>query len=420
MSMYVNTKYDGFMATTTVTSDSIDEIDLSFTDFKIEILDQLSGASTAASITQLVAAVNVWKNSANEDEPTKTNSEVLAEMDADIELILKRYRNETDATKKAKIKEEEYNKAKAERDKFTEEIDSWEKQIDVLVTNASEPLIEIGNSNYTEYCNSDDKYLIQNGFQFWVGEDKRSMVFRFIPRPLAKAFINSIVVAVSFDQYNATRFEVCMLPKLLTGNIEKVLKKPDEKVEDPIIGVGKWTTSSYDISAGKTVVTDHPTTAEYSDVSGNGELPRTDYIYNGEVDENHIYLNNTPYTSSTVVPIYQCESSAFISTDLMDAGFEFDWSKFKSDLYNVGAQSSIDISATVNGLSVDTSAAWWEGLEPIDATAVLVPTYTATDEPAIASANSAVFKMYKIVQTLSSDSQKPIYSESQLRCEVCI
>ena len=40
MAMYVKSEYDGFICTVTVTSDTIDEIDLTAPDFRIDVVDQ--------------------------------------------------------------------------------------------------------------------------------------------------------------------------------------------------------------------------------------------------------------------------------------------------------------------------------------------------------------------------------------------
>ena len=54
MAMYVKTEYDDFVCTVTVTSDTIDEIDLTAPDFRIDIVDQFEAASNAKEIAALL------------------------------------------------------------------------------------------------------------------------------------------------------------------------------------------------------------------------------------------------------------------------------------------------------------------------------------------------------------------------------
>lgn len=232
------------------------------------------------------------------------------------------------------------------------------------------------------------------------------------------ALFQSLICVVAFDYNNATRFEVCMLPRLMTGDIEKapIGTEPDVtpgvKVEDPVLGLGTWTTTEYDYSAKEDIIISHPLPDEEVR-DGMGELPRPDYEFNSPLDKDHLYVNNTEGTKSPKVPLYICKSSAYISDDLIDRGYEFDWSKFKSDLYDIGAQTALDIPWTINGQTTTAN------LEPLTAEITLVPTYMGDDEE-LKEANKLNVCCYEIVQSISSEKNTPVYSKNQLRIVLAV
>lgn len=481
MSMYVDTKYQNFLATVTVKSDSIDAIDLYNPSFRIDFTNQFDAAANAIKIAELI------------DE--RTGYEKLhAEEIAEIESELKKTRDDLRYAEGS----EESERLQAACKTLTVQLNSVTRDIwrcehgkyndcetcsgtgfvgdeicetckgkclnmseklnngieDYLnVTNT--PMLSISNDSDVKpdvYCNADDETLIRNGMQYWINEDKKSMTFRFIPQlkvisdtqiastdsqsgssetittePNPMPF-QSVVCVVAFDYNNVVRFEVSLIPRLISGDIEK----QDPLEPDPILGQGTWNTSAYNTQTKETDIIAHPLPNSVCDPdrleivpdadkihpdlvkSDVGEIPRTDYEWNSSIDRDHLYINNTDGTiPEQKVPLYICKSSAYISQALMDEGYKFDWSKFKSDLYDVAAGSAVEIPYTING-GTDLKS-----LEPVTASAVLVETYQGED-PELLELNKTEFNMYEVVQMLETSSTMPIVSKNQLRCRVAI
>lgn len=314
MAMYVKTEYDGFVAKVLITSDTVGEIDLLSKEFRIEIADQLKAFGYASTIMNAIGTLNN-----NDPEDVDENDKKLAEDDL---------RN--------------------------------------AINDISTPIVTVNKDNYITYCNSDDESLWENGFQFWVSADRKSMSMRFIPKNTAemndgkvpkltsykapdeknnhgywskevdehgdpiwvdKKNINdgltpswcSLIVIVGFDNQNVTKFDLCLMPRLITGPIEL----NDGNAQDPVIA---------DASA------------------------RPDYPFNGPEDVDYLYLNNADgfqTSSCSATPLYVVRSSAFISQDVASANADelFNWSRFKSDLFNGNAQTGIPIPYKINGES---------------------------------------------------------------------
>lgn len=276
MAMYVKTEYDGFVAKVLITSDTVGEIDLLSKEFRIEIADQLKAFNYAGSLLQDIGAIN----------------------DPDVDDEEKKRANES---------------------------------INGMITDMSYPIRKITKDNYQDYCNSDDDSLWQNGMQFWVSSDRKSMSMRFVPKNTNDITLDkhphfgttsswcSLIVIVGFDNKNVTKFDLCLMPRLITGPIELV----NENDDDPVI-------------------------AEAS--------ARPDYPFNGPEDVDYLYLNNADgfqTSSCSATPLYVVRSSAFISQDVAAANADelFNWSRFKSDLFNGNAQTGIPIPYTINGES---------------------------------------------------------------------
>jgi len=307
MAMYVKTEYDGFVAKVLITSDTVGEIDLLSKEFRIEIADQLKACNYAGYLLQDIGALN--DPDVDEEEKKLANDEI---------------RN--------------------------------------IINDISYPILKITNDNYQQYCNSDDESLWRNGMQFWISADRKSMSMRFIPKNTSDMASKldcykapseknnhgyyskeldehgdpkwvppknitdgltpswcSLIVIVGFDKQNVTKFDVCLMPRLVTGPIELV----NEADNDPVIK---------EASA------------------------RPDYPFNGQEDVDYLYLNNADgreTSSSSATPLYVIRSSAFISQDVASANADelFNWSRFKSDLFNGNAQTGIPIPYEINGES---------------------------------------------------------------------
>lgn len=446
MSMYVDTRYENFQAIITVKSDTIGQIDLYHPGFRIDFINQFSAASNAVAISELIEKRDkIEKEIA--DDVAKLETEI-AELRMELYYAVKPEDKQT-LSQAITAKIEELNTLKApiieiEQGKAIEcpvcggtgTVDGhictncngtgtvMTKGINSYVADTSKPMLSITNGNGDckpdVFCNADDETLIRNGMQYWVNEDKKSMTFRFIPQLNAEYKFQSVVCMLAFDYDNVIRFEVSLMPRLITGDIEKYQKKQP----DPVLGQGTWTTTAYDVSAKETVVVSHPAgPSEYVDDDKRihpeeqfkvGELPRTDFEWNSPIDRDHLYVNNTPVTKeSEIVPLYVCKSSAYISQDLNDAGYEFDWSKFKSELYNVGAESAIEIPYTINGTNDHDS------ITPKTASIKLVETYTGHNNQ-LTNLNTMNVNYYEIIQEIRSEETKKQISKNQLRCVVAV
>lgn len=262
--MTVNTEYDGFIAKVLITSDSGNEIDLLSREFRIDIGDRLKAMG---SLTDFLN---------NQPTDEDTDDEKQTKHAAQMELI---------------------------------------KEL-------STPILQISSENYREYCNSDDESLARNGVQFWLSNDKREMSMRFIPKNIIQGEVYNfswaaLLVVVGFDFKNTVRFDLALMPRLITGDIVK----KDPTAQDPAL-----------------------------DPPGSSSAYRPDYPFNGELDVDNLYLNNGDGCSSLPTPIYTVKSSAFMCDDLREFGADdFDWTKFKSDLYNGAAQSGIPIPYRICG-----------------------------------------------------------------------
>jgi hypothetical protein len=334
MAMYVKTEYDGFVAKVLITSDTVGEIDLLSKEFRIEIADQLKAFNYAGDLLQELGAIN----------------------DPDVDDEEKKRANES---------------------------------INSMLTDISYPIRKITKDNYQDYCNSDDESLWQNGMQFWVSADRKSMSMRFIPKNTGDLDLDehphfgttsswcSLIVIVGFDNQNVTKFDLCLMPRLVTGPVE---------VSDRI-------------------TRDEPVISAAS--------ARPDYPFNGKEDIDYLYLNNADghqTSAGELTPEYVVRSSAFISQDVAGANADelFNWNRFKSDLFNGNAQTGIPIPYTING-ATDTSAV--ETPDPIDLE--ILPGHTL----------SGVY-MYEINQYIdvsAMSGQDPItFAKNKVRLSVAI
>lgn len=334
MAMYVKTEYDGFVAKVLITSDTVGEIDLLSNEFRIEIADQLKAFNYAGDLLLELGIINDKK-------------------------------------------ETEENKAAAN------------KTINDMLTDISYPVRKITKDNYQDYCNSDDESLWLNGMQFWVSSDRKSMSMRFIPKNTGDLELDehphfgttsswcSLIVIVGFDNQNVTKFDLCLMPRLVTGPVEV-----SDRVtrDDPVLSAAS---------------------------------ARPDYPFNGPEDVDYLYVNNADghqTSAGELTPEYVVRSSAFISRDVVGANTDelFNWNSFKSDLFDGNAQTGIPIPYTING-ATDTSTV--ETPDMIDLE--ILPGHTL----------SGVY-MYKINQYIdvsAMNNQDPItFAKNKVRLSVAI
>jgi len=334
MAMYVKTEYDGFVAKVLITSDTVGEIDLLSKEFRIEIADQLKAFNYAGDLLQELGIVN-------DKEETEENKSAA-------------------------------NKA-----------------INDILTDISYPVRKITCDNYQDYCNSDDESLWRNGMQFWISTDRKSMSMRFVPRNTGDLALDehpvygtqpswcSLIVIVGFDYQNVTKFDLCLMPRLVTGPVEVSDRGASE---DPVISAAS---------------------------------ARPDYPFNGAEDNDFLYLNNADghqTSAGEFTPVYVVRSSAYISQDVAGANADelFNWNRFKSDLFDGNAQTGIPIPYEVNGATA-TSAI--ETPDPIDLE--ILPGHTLS--------GVYVYEINQYIDVSAMDNQDPItFAKNKVRCSVAI
>jgi hypothetical protein len=154
---------------------------------------------------------------------------------------------------------------------------------DSVITEASTPLVTVTSENVATYCNTDEDSLIQNGFQFWVSEDNKKMEMRFIPKNIAPERQShhwyALIVAVAFDFENTARFDLCLMPRIMPGEIIKKYPAETDKV---------LPTSAY----------------------------RPDYIFSDENDKDHLFINQYKDRAEDGTALYAATFSAFMPEDL--------------------------------------------------------------------------------------------------------
>lgn len=464
MAMYVKTNYDGFVCTVNVTSDTIDEIDLTSPDFRIDIVNQFEAAAAAKDIAALIDARAAYEHQRDISTWEYPNSIVGGLSSVSYAQIQELYDEHMNELKYAKMNDVQHIKrqlseitvasAIANTDidyvetgniySYTTKTEDGEtfSAIDTAATmhtgmgisdyykQLNVPMLSITNNatqdvDGVEKCdvftNTDDETLIKNGMQFWVSKDKKSLTFRFIPQLEAKYKFQSVVVMCAFDYQNVTRFEVCLVPRLITGDLQKADKNisfygMNPPTADPIIGSGEYTYQKY-----------NPTSQETQTFSASGEFPRPDYVFNDEnCDIDHMYVNNTPWTlanddeypqkaTSALTPLWMVPSTAYISDVLVSDGYNFDWTKFESTIYDVATLSSKPIPYYINGESAASSTS----LEPINVTEKLVPTYNGTDTE-LTNLNTISLQSYKIQQYIETSSNEPMFSQNQVKLSISV
>jgi len=187
---------------------------------------------------------------------------------------------------------------------------------EAVITEASEPLAVVTKDNVATYCNTDEESLIRNGFQFWVSEDHKTMEMRFVPKnnvedkPDHHWYV--LLVVVAFDFENTARFDLCLMPRLMPGEIGK--KNPFE--DDKVL----------------------PTSAH-----------RPDYIFSDENDKDHLFINNYSDRPAGDIgtALYFATYSAFIPNDLatelgIDVSHPEDWTH-KSVFCQPGTNEGLEL-----------------------------------------------------------------------------
>lgn len=281
----------------------------------------------------------------------------------------------------------------------------------------NDPMLVITNKNSSVYCNADYESLLRNGMQYWIGDDNKSMYFRFIPQINAEKQFNAVHVAISFDHNNVVNFEISLLPRLITGDIHK----RNETAVDPVLDFGTKSSEGED--------SDVLDTAVCTTCSGTGEVKskmcpicnglkfiplssnRVDYIYNTpEVDNHHLYVNNTTLTPTELqTPVYEVNSSAYIAKDMVASGYGFDMKKINSYLYDNLTSVALNLPYKVRPFGGVWTSDKTEivNLEPAPTAIKLVPGYVNSEMCEEANMtydelNEIEVVGYEICQTISA------------------
>lgn len=281
----------------------------------------------------------------------------------------------------------------------------------------NDPMLVITNKNSSVYCNADYESLLRNGMQYWIGDDNKSMYFRFIPQINAEKQFNAVHVAISFDHNNVVNFEISLLPRLITGDIHK----RNETAVDPVLDFGTKSSEGEE--------SDVLDTAVCTTCSGTGEVKskmcpicnglkfiplssnRVDYIYNTpEVDNHHLYVNNTTLTPTELqTPVYEVNSSAYIAKDMVASGYGFDMKKINSYLYDNLTSVALNLPYKVRPFGGVWTSDKTEivNLEPAPTAIKLVPGYVNSEMCEEANMtydelNEIEVVGYEICQTISA------------------
>ena len=154
---------------------------------------------------------------------------------------------------------------------------------EAVITEASEPLAVVTKDNVATYCNTDEESLIRNGFQFWVSEDHKTMEMRFVPKNTVEDKPDHhwyvLLVVIAFDFENTARFDLCLMPRLMPGEIIR-RETPDKILPD--------------------------------------DVERPDYIFSDANDKDHLFINNYQGRSEDGSRLYAATFSAFMPDDLAE------------------------------------------------------------------------------------------------------
>ena len=242
-----------------------------------------------------------------------------------------------------------------------------------LETKIGTPIISIDKSNYSKYYNADDDSLLENGVQLQVLGNRMKMRFAPIQNmPFGEETVSLTilfcVIGFDFDEFEKTNrkaFDVCLLPKLVTGAVEKA----DPSEEDPVLP---------------------------------NDVVRPDFIFNPEDSnkdkyENNLYVNNGENAASTqLTPLHIVRTSAFTTEEISEiAGLvnDFEWDSLQSTLVNDSENTFINLPFTVNG-EEDV-----ENITPVESiTAKII------DKDSITSPNNTLtgVKVYEIIQKIET------------------
>lgn len=298
-----------------------------------------------------------------------------------------------------------------------------------IVGNASElplsydntPMLSINHKNSNVYCNADYESLLRNGMQYWISDDKKSLYFRFVPQLRAEKQFQAIHVSVSFDSKNVTNFEISLMPRLITGEIHK----RTENAVDPVLDYG----TKSDVSEEEDVIeTIECVTCSATGIVKGQPCPtcnglkfmplsasRVDYVYNTpEVDNNHLYVNNTTLTKTELqTPVYEVNSSAYIAEDMIASGYGYDMKKIRSYLYDNLTSIALNLPYKIRPLGIKGDGGWVSArsdileLEPGETSIKLITDYkNDSDCPEAGMTydelNEITVKGYEICQTISA------------------
>lgn len=238
----------------TITSD-VEEIDLEGADFRIEIKDLLEHYIKRKTTDEVIRSFQF------DTEPTLTiSNREKRKVNVPMWAILFQYYSEPKLVKSYDYVQEtaEYTFDPEEALTFSSP-DVAQKVIDKLsLSNYAKPTQNYGNytfyattvcggttqilqteefySNVNLYNNSDMKSLIENGFQFWITDDKKTLEFRVTARgqstlnpdgyfdEVTQEYSGRVGISmghcvVSLDNDHLIKFDISLLPKLKTSDI---------------------------------------------------------------------------------------------------------------------------------------------------------------------------------------------------------
>ena len=263
-------------------------------------------------------------------------------------------------------------------------------------------------SNVNLYNNSDMKSLIENGFQFWVRDDKKTLEFRVTARgqstlnpdgyfdEVTQEYSGRVGISmghcvISLDKNHLIKFDISLLPKLKSSDIFRMKTETDKKDQQVPLNPYK----KCPICGGTgTIVTDTICPA-YNGSTDENAYPQDRYgfpYYNSVKTKDMLYVNNNsssysaqyytewdkdhyvtppPVTGEAIItPEYAALTSAYIpqylvtgtTIDLLDEqhttkarGFEFcfDEGVVSSYLLSDDRKRKCDLDWTCSGYTIE-------------------------------------------------------------------
>ena len=308
----------------TITSD-VEEIDLEGADFRIEIKDLLEHYIKRKTTDEVIRSFQF------DTEPTLTiSNREKRKVNVPMWAILFQYYSEPQLVKSYDYVQEtaEYTFDPEEALTFSSP-DVAQKVIDKLsLSNYAKPTQNFGNytfyattvcgdttqilqteefySNVNLYNNSDMKSLIENGFQFWITDDKKTLEFRVTARgqstlnpdgyfdEVTQDYSGRVGISmghcvVSLDKDHLIKFDISLLPKLKTSDIFRI----DVNAKDHQVPLKPYKKCPICGGTGKIVENETcPACGGVESVSGYAQDRYGYPYYNSTKTKDMLYVNN--------------------------------------------------------------------------------------------------------------------------------